>query len=160
MSAAWETTPKSEALSHAETRADRQPEICRKLAHKAAVMTGGSTGMEGADHVFITGHRKNVLGQAVAEIGEKAIGIPGDVASRAPRPDRPFLASIVLTSRTALILRLSKNWPKHTTNMTAIPRCAPRFYLATGRTFQEGSTLKDLSRSQGRASPGSPAPGR
>jgi enoyl-CoA hydratase len=37
---------------------------------------------------------------------------------------------------------------------------APRFYLATGRTFQEGSTLKDLSRSQGRASPGSRALGR
>jgi hypothetical protein len=49
---------------------------------------------------------------------------------------------------------------KHITNMTTIPRCAPRFYLATGRTFQEGSTLKDLSRSQGRASPGSRALGR
>jgi enoyl-CoA hydratase len=53
-----------------------------------------------------------------------------------------------------------KNWPKHISNMTTIPRYAPRFYLATGRTFQEGSTLKDLSRSQGRASPGSRAPGR
>ena len=39
--------------------------------------------------------------------------------------------------------------------MTTIPRCARRFYSATGRTFQEGSTLKDSSRSQGRASPGS-----
>ena len=46
------------------------------------------------------------------------------------------------------------------TNMTTIPRCAPRFYLATGRTFQEGSTLKDLSRSQRRTSPGSRALGR
>jgi hypothetical protein len=63
------------------------------------------------------------------------------------------------TSRTGLIRRLSKNWPKHITNMTTIPRCAPRFYLATGRTFQEGSTLRDLSRSQGRASLGSRALG-
>ena len=70
------------------------------------------------------------------------------------------LASIVLISRTALILRVSKNWPKHITNMTTIPRCAPQFHLATGRTFQEGSTLKDLSRSQRRASPGSRALGR
>jgi hypothetical protein len=67
-----------------------------------------------------------------------------------------FLALIVLASRTALILTLSKNWPKHITNMTMIPRCARRYYLATGRTFQ-GSTLKDLGRSQVRASPGSRA---
>ena len=53
-----------------------------------------------------------------------------------------------------------ENSPKHITNMTTILRCAPRFCLATGRTFPEGSTWKDLSRSQGRASPGSPAPGR
>jgi NAD(P)-dependent dehydrogenase (short-subunit alcohol dehydrogenase family) len=55
------------------------------------VITGGSRGMglatakrfvqEGADHVFITGRRKDVLDVAVAEIGEKATGIPGDVAS-------------------------------------------------------------------------------
>jgi NADP-dependent 3-hydroxy acid dehydrogenase YdfG len=35
---------------------------------------------EGMDHVFITGRRKDVLDAAVAEIGEKATGIPGDVA--------------------------------------------------------------------------------
>ena len=46
------------------------------------------------------------------------------------------------------------------TNMTTIPRCAPQFYLVTGKIFQEGSTLKDLSRSQGRLSPGSRAPRR
>jgi NAD(P)-dependent dehydrogenase (short-subunit alcohol dehydrogenase family) len=55
------------------------------------VITGGSTGMglatakrfvqEGADHVLITGRRKDVLYGAVEEIGEKATGIPGDVAS-------------------------------------------------------------------------------
>ena len=55
---------------------------------------------------------------------------------------------------------LSKNWPKHITNMTTIPRCALPFYLATGRIFPEGSTLKGSSRSEGRASPGSRAPGR
>ncbi|MGC1360692.1 MAG: SDR family oxidoreductase [Silvibacterium sp.] len=56
-----------------------------------AIITGGSTGMglatakrfvlEGVDHVFITGRRKDTLEVAVAEIGEKATGIPGDVGS-------------------------------------------------------------------------------
>ena len=55
------------------------------------MITGGSTGMglatarrfvqEGADHVFITGRRKDVLEVAVTEIGDKATGIPGDVTS-------------------------------------------------------------------------------
>jgi NAD(P)-dependent dehydrogenase (short-subunit alcohol dehydrogenase family) len=86
-----ETTPRSDVLSRAETRTDRPAEKGRKLAHKVAVITGGSTGMglatakrfvqEGADHVFITGRRKDVLDVAVAEIGDKATGIPGDVAS-------------------------------------------------------------------------------
>ena len=80
-------------MSGAEPRTERQPEreICKKLAHKVAVITGASTGMglatakrfvqEGVDHVFITGRRKDVLDVAVGEIGEKATGIPGDVAS-------------------------------------------------------------------------------
>jgi NAD(P)-dependent dehydrogenase (short-subunit alcohol dehydrogenase family) len=63
----------------------------KKLASKVGVVTGGSTGMgfatarrfleEGMDHVFITGRRKDVLDMAVAQIGEKATGIPGDVAN-------------------------------------------------------------------------------
>ena len=93
MSATLETTPVTGVLSRAETRTDRQPdsEIYKKLAHKVAVITGGSSGMglatakrfvqEGADHVFITGRRKEVLDAAVGEIGEKATDIPGDVAS-------------------------------------------------------------------------------
>jgi len=93
MSATLETTPVTGVLSRAETRTDRQPdsEIYKKLAHKVAVITGGSSGMglatakrfvqEGADHVFITGRRKEVLDAAVGKIGEKATGIPGDVAS-------------------------------------------------------------------------------
>jgi NAD(P)-dependent dehydrogenase (short-subunit alcohol dehydrogenase family) len=86
-----ETTPRSGVLNHVETQMGRQPENCRKLAHKVAVITGGSTGMglatakrfvqEGADRVFITGRRKDALDVAVGEIGEKATGIPGDVAS-------------------------------------------------------------------------------
>ena len=63
----------------------------KRLAGKIAVITGGSTGMglatakrfvlEGADHVFITGRRKDALESAVAEIGEKVTAVPGDVAS-------------------------------------------------------------------------------
>ena len=63
----------------------------KRLAGKIAIVTGGSTGMglatakrfilEGADHVFITGRRKDALESAVAEIGEKVTGVPGDVAS-------------------------------------------------------------------------------
>jgi short chain dehydrogenase len=63
----------------------------KRLAGKVAVVTGGSTGMglataqrfvlEGMDHVFITGRRREVLDRAVAEIGEKATGVPGDVAN-------------------------------------------------------------------------------
>jgi NAD(P)-dependent dehydrogenase (short-subunit alcohol dehydrogenase family) len=63
----------------------------KRLAGKIAVITGGSTGMgmatarrfvlEGADHIFITGRRMDALESAVAEIGEKATGVPGDVAN-------------------------------------------------------------------------------
>jgi NAD(P)-dependent dehydrogenase (short-subunit alcohol dehydrogenase family) len=93
MSATLETTSMPGVLSRAETQTERPPEgeICKKLAHKVAVITGASSGMglatakrfvqEGVDHVFITGRRKDVLDAAVAEIGEKATGIPGDVAS-------------------------------------------------------------------------------
>jgi NAD(P)-dependent dehydrogenase (short-subunit alcohol dehydrogenase family) len=79
-----ETTFKSDAQTN------RQLGNYKKLAHKVAVITGGSSGMglatakrfvqEGADHVFITGRRKDVLDTAVAEIGEKATGIAGDIA--------------------------------------------------------------------------------
>jgi NAD(P)-dependent dehydrogenase (short-subunit alcohol dehydrogenase family) len=80
-----ETSPRSDA------RTVPQAENYKKLVHKVAVITGGSTGMglatakrfvlEGADHVFITGRRKDVLDGALAEIGRNVTGIPGDVAS-------------------------------------------------------------------------------
>lgn len=57
---------------------------------KMAVITGASTGIglatakrfvqEGMDQVIIVGRRKDVLDAAVAEIGDNAIGIQGDVA--------------------------------------------------------------------------------
>jgi NAD(P)-dependent dehydrogenase (short-subunit alcohol dehydrogenase family) len=93
MSTTLETTSKPDVFSRAETRNEGQSEskVCKKLAGKVAVITGGSTGMglatakrfvlEGADHVFITGRRRDVLEVAVAEIGDKATGISGDVAS-------------------------------------------------------------------------------
>jgi NAD(P)-dependent dehydrogenase (short-subunit alcohol dehydrogenase family) len=83
----------SDALSHATPKADGliQRASSKRLAGKVGVITGASSGMglatakrfvlEGMDHVFITGRRKDVLDTAVAEIGEKATGVPGDVAN-------------------------------------------------------------------------------
>src|SRR5713226_9420803 len=83
----------SNALSHATPKADGliQRASSKRLAGKVGVITGVSSGMglatakrfvlEGMDHVFITGRRKDVLDTAVAEIGEKATGVPGDVAN-------------------------------------------------------------------------------
>jgi hypothetical protein len=81
MSITTQTGSRSPVHSDAQTRTDPQSEIRQKLARKVAVITGGSTGMglatakrfvqEGADHVFITGRRQNVLDSAVAEIGER-----------------------------------------------------------------------------------------
>jgi NAD(P)-dependent dehydrogenase (short-subunit alcohol dehydrogenase family) len=93
MSRTIETTSTPDVLIQAEPRTNgqRERDVCRKLANKVAVITGASTGMglatakrfvqEGMDHVFITGRRKDALDAAVAEIGDKATGIPGDVAS-------------------------------------------------------------------------------
>jgi len=83
----------SNALSHATPKTDvlMQRASFKKLAGKVGVITGGSTGMglatakrfvlEGMDHVFIAGRRVDVLDTTVAKIGDKATGIPGDVAN-------------------------------------------------------------------------------
>jgi NAD(P)-dependent dehydrogenase (short-subunit alcohol dehydrogenase family) len=93
MSGTIETTSTPDVLIQSEPRTNgqRERDICRKLANKVAVITGASTGMglatakrfvqEGMDHVFITGRRKDALDGAVAEIGDKVTGIPGDVAN-------------------------------------------------------------------------------
>ncbi|MGC2546330.1 MAG: SDR family NAD(P)-dependent oxidoreductase, partial [Silvibacterium sp.] len=94
MSTTTETTLHSPDLAnHAASKPGAVPNHvgARRLAGKIAIITGGSTGMglatakrfvlEGVDHVFITGRRKDTLEVAVAEIGEKATGIPGDVGS-------------------------------------------------------------------------------
>jgi NAD(P)-dependent dehydrogenase (short-subunit alcohol dehydrogenase family) len=92
MSTATDINP-SNALGHATPKADGliQRASSKRQAGKVGVITGGSTGMglatakrfvlEGMEHVFITGRRKDVLDTAVAEIGEKATGVPGDVAN-------------------------------------------------------------------------------
>jgi NAD(P)-dependent dehydrogenase (short-subunit alcohol dehydrogenase family) len=83
----------SDALSHPMPKTDglMQRASFKRLAGKVGVITGGSTGMglatarrfvlEGMDHVFITGRRMDVLDTTVAEIGDKATGVPGDVAN-------------------------------------------------------------------------------
>jgi NAD(P)-dependent dehydrogenase (short-subunit alcohol dehydrogenase family) len=94
MSTTTETTLRSPDLaSHVALNPGEVPNHVgtKRLAGKIAVITGGSTGMglatakrfvlEGADHVFITGRRKDTLEAAVAEIGAKATGIRGDVGS-------------------------------------------------------------------------------
>jgi NAD(P)-dependent dehydrogenase (short-subunit alcohol dehydrogenase family) len=84
------------ALPHADGRMPKSDGMAqrgnsKKLAKKVGVITGGSTGMGlatarrfleyGMDHVYITGRRKDLLDAAVAQIGEKATGISGDVAN-------------------------------------------------------------------------------
>src|ERR1700751_6057858 len=83
----------SHTLSRATPKADEliQRASSKRLAGKVGIIPGASTGMglatakrfvlEGMDHVFITGRRQEVLPTAVAEIGQKATGVPGDVAN-------------------------------------------------------------------------------
>ena len=61
-----------------------------KLKNKIAVITGGSTGIglatahrfiEDGAQVVITGRNKEALDAAVAELGDWATGIHGDVAN-------------------------------------------------------------------------------
>ena len=94
MSTTTETTLRDSDLASDTARkpgAVLDQATAKRLAGKVAVITGGSTGMglatakrfvlEGADHVFITGRRKDALESAVTQIGEKVTGVPGDVAS-------------------------------------------------------------------------------
>jgi NAD(P)-dependent dehydrogenase (short-subunit alcohol dehydrogenase family) len=93
MSTTIESPTNRDVPGHAESHTNGQPinNNCKRLAHKVAVITGGSTGMglatarqflrEGMEHVFITGRRKDALDQAVAEIGENVTAVQGDVAT-------------------------------------------------------------------------------
>jgi hypothetical protein len=86
MSAILETTSPPGVFSRAEIQTDRHPEMeaCRRLAHKAAVIAGGSTSsglakakrcvQEGMDHVFIKGRRKAAPDVAVSEASESGSG--------------------------------------------------------------------------------------
>src|SRR6201995_5503179 len=59
------------------------------LDHKTAVVTGGNSGIglataerfiaEGAERVFVTGRREPELADAAAQLGPRAIPVPGDV---------------------------------------------------------------------------------
>jgi NAD(P)-dependent dehydrogenase (short-subunit alcohol dehydrogenase family) len=59
------------------------------LDHKTAVVTGGNSGIglataerfiaEGAERVFITGRREPELADAAAQLGPRAVAVPGDV---------------------------------------------------------------------------------
>lgn len=65
----------------------------QKLAGKITLVTGGNSGIglatakrfaaEGAAKVFVTGRRQKELDAAVAEIGDRAVGVQGDVANLA-----------------------------------------------------------------------------
>jgi len=65
--------------------------MTNRLAHKIALVTGGTSGIGLATakifaaagaHVYITGRRKEALDQAVAEIGVNATGIQADSSSQ------------------------------------------------------------------------------
>jgi NAD(P)-dependent dehydrogenase (short-subunit alcohol dehydrogenase family) len=76
-----------------------------KLANKVALITGGTSGLglatakrfvaEGA-FVFITGRRQAELDAAVKEIGEKAIGVRGDISKL---PDLDELFSVIMEKK-------------------------------------------------------------
>ena len=61
------------------------------LDHKTAVITGANSGIglataarfiaEGADRVFITGRRQPELSAAAAQLGSRAVAVPGDVGT-------------------------------------------------------------------------------
>src|ERR1700693_4510878 len=124
MSTTLETTPRSDVLSHVETRADGQPDICKKLARKVAVITGGSTGVglataqrfvqEGAEHVFITGRRKDVLDVAVAELCDKATGMLVGADGEDHEVDYGWIepGAVVSEATAGPLARVSRFWEK------------------------------------------------
>ena len=104
-----------------------------KLEGKTALVTGGGSGIglaiarrfasEGA-RVFITGRNRERLAQAVAQIGERAQAIPGDVTSSADL-ERRYLRREEVPERVVLFRDASEGEAEAVPTTTCAPDAQP-----------------------------------